>query len=139
MPARDIAHQVVKQALITDGWTITDDPLFLQYETVEVFIDLGAEKLIAAEKSGTYIAVEIKSFVSPSVLSEFHTALGQFLNYQYILQQKDPTRILYLAVPLDVYNSFFRLPFTQAVITQYHLNIIVYHPERQEVQQWINS
>ncbi len=139
MPPRDIAHQTVKQALIKDGWIITDDPLFLQYETVEVFIDLGAEKLIAAEKAGTYIAVEVKSFVSPSVLSEFHTALGQFLNYQYILQQKDPARILYLAVPLDVYHSFFRLSFTQAIITRYQLNIIVYHPELQEVQQWINS
>lgn len=106
---------------------------------MEVFIDLGAEKLIAAEKAGTYIAVEVKSFVSPSVLSEFHTALGQFLNYQYILQQKDPARILYLAVPLDVYHSFFRLSFTQAIITRYQLNIIVYHPELQEVQQWINS
>jgi hypothetical protein len=74
-----------------------------------------------------------------SVLSAFHTALGQFLNYQYILNQKDPERVLYLAVPLDVYNSFFRLPFAQAIITQYKLNIIVYHPERQEVQQWISS
>jgi hypothetical protein len=85
MPARDIAHQSVKQALIRDGWTITDDPLFIQYETVEVFIDLGAEKLIAAEKDGLYIAVEIKSFITPSIISEFHTALGQFLNYHYLL------------------------------------------------------
>lgn len=134
-----MAHQTVKQALIKDGWIITDDPLFLQYETVEVFIDLGAEKLIAAEKAGTYIAVEVKSFVIPSVVSEFHTAPGQFLNYQYILQQKDPSRILYLAVPLDVYHSFFRLSFTQAIITRYQLNILVYHPELQQVQQWINS
>jgi hypothetical protein len=27
MPARDFYHDVVKAALITDGWTITDDPL----------------------------------------------------------------------------------------------------------------
>jgi hypothetical protein len=46
-----------------------------------VYIDLGAEKLIAAEKDGSYIAVEVKSFLQSSVLSDFHTALGQFLNY----------------------------------------------------------
>jgi hypothetical protein len=29
MPAKDIYHETVKNALIKDGWTITDDPLKL--------------------------------------------------------------------------------------------------------------
>ncbi len=29
MPAKDIYHNQVKNALIKDGWTITDDPLIL--------------------------------------------------------------------------------------------------------------
>ena len=48
MPARDIFHQNVRNALTKDGWTITDDPLTLQFGTTDVFVDLGAEKLIAA-------------------------------------------------------------------------------------------
>ncbi|CCQ59468.1 hypothetical protein CWATWH0005_1292 [Crocosphaera watsonii WH 0005] len=29
MPAKDIYHDAVKNALIKDGWKITDDPLIL--------------------------------------------------------------------------------------------------------------
>lgn len=81
MPAKDIFHNAVKLALEKDGWLITDDPIYLDYGGVELYIDLGAEKLIAAEKEGQKIAVEVKSFISGSAISEFHKALGQFINY----------------------------------------------------------
>jgi hypothetical protein len=57
---------------------------------------LGAEKVIVAEKAGRKIAVEIKSFIGSSTLSEFHLALGQFLNYRYALEDIEPDRVLYL-------------------------------------------
>lgn len=88
MAARDVFHQAVKQALIADGWTITDDPLIVRFGNIDLYIDLGAEKLIAAEKAGMQIAVEVKSFLGAWVVSEFHTALGQFLNYRFALQEK---------------------------------------------------
>ncbi|WP_083305177.1 element excision factor XisH family protein [Moorena producens] len=53
--AKDLFHDVVKNALIKDGWQITDDPFFLKVGGVEFFIDLGAEKLIAAERNGQRI------------------------------------------------------------------------------------
>ncbi|NJL65136.1 MAG: fatty-acid oxidation protein subunit alpha, partial [Methylacidiphilales bacterium] len=34
----------VVQALINDGWEITDDPLVLSYGGRELYVDLGAEK-----------------------------------------------------------------------------------------------
>ncbi|NJM71747.1 MAG: hypothetical protein HC862_16955 [Scytonema sp. RU_4_4] len=37
------------------------------------------------------------------------TALGQFLKYQLALEEEQPERLLYLAVPLDTYRSFFNL------------------------------
>jgi hypothetical protein len=39
------------------------------------------------------------------VISEFHLALGQFLNYRLALQIKEPDRIIYLAVPLDTFKG----------------------------------
>jgi hypothetical protein len=48
-----------------------------------MFIDLGAERLIAAEQAGRKIAVEVKSFLAPSRISEFYVALGQFLTYRW--------------------------------------------------------
>ncbi len=66
MPARDMHHNTVKNALVKDGWTITHDPLTLKWGAKDMFVDLGAERLLAAEKAERKIAVEIKSFVGPS-------------------------------------------------------------------------
>ena len=82
MPAHDHFHDAVRHALEKDGWIITHDPLHLRFGMVEYFIDLGAERLLAAEKDGDRIAVEIKSFLGKSALSEFHSALGQYIEYR---------------------------------------------------------
>ncbi|NEO57720.1 MAG: hypothetical protein F6K54_34445 [Okeania sp. SIO3B5] len=88
MSARDFFHQEVKNALIKDGWSITHDPLSIRFGGVDISIDLGAEQLIGAEKDNQNIAVEIKSFLpKSSAISEFHTALGKFINYRAALIQ----------------------------------------------------
>jgi hypothetical protein len=51
-------------------------------------------------------------------LFHFHNALGQFLSYRLALQMTDSNRILYLAVPIDVFSTFFQERFTQAAIVQ---------------------
>jgi len=79
MPAKDIYHDTVRNALLKDGWTITDDPLRLVYGRQDVFVDLGAEKLIAAEKGSRKIAVEIKSFSGRSEVADLEKALGQYI------------------------------------------------------------
>ena len=86
--AKDLYHNLVKEALITDGWTITDDPYRLDW-TPKWEIDLGAEKLIGAEKENRQIAVEIKTFLKPSFPNEFHTVLGQYLSYLHALKETD--------------------------------------------------
>ena len=82
MSAKDIFHDAVKHGLEEEQWHISNDPLELEWEEVKVKIDLAAERMIAAERDEEKIAVEIKSFISPSPISDFHTALGQFLNYR---------------------------------------------------------
>ena len=52
MSAKDIFHETVKQALVKDGWAITSDPLTIRIDRVKLEIDLGAEKVFAAEKDG---------------------------------------------------------------------------------------
>jgi predicted RecB family endonuclease len=79
--ARDLFHYQVKNALIKEGWNITDDPYRMEVDKVLYEIDLGAEPMIAAEKNGEKIAVEIKSFAGASTISEFHKAVGQFVDY----------------------------------------------------------
>jgi XisH protein len=99
MPTRDLYHDTVKRALIKDGWTITHDPFKLPVGIRDSFVDLGAEKLVAAEKGARKIAVEIKSFLSPSLLQDLETALGQFTLYRAFLSRVESDRTLYLALP----------------------------------------
>jgi hypothetical protein len=138
MPARDAFHRAVKQGLIAQGWTITKDPLIIQFGGADMYVDLAAEKIIAAEREGQRIAVEIKSFMGASVLNEFHAALGQFLNYRLALEATDPERELYLAVPDDIYANFFMLPFAQMVMKRHALRLIVYEADREVIVEWIN-
>ncbi|WP_434687653.1 element excision factor XisH family protein [Pseudanabaena minima] len=139
MSAKDIYHDVVKTALQKDGWQITDDPLILTFiPKRQLKIDLGAERLIGAKKENQYIAVEIKTFLAPSSLSEFHAALGQFLNYRLALRLKQPDRQLFLAIPKEVHQSFFAEEFTLLSISEYNLKIMVFDVQREEILQWIN-
>jgi hypothetical protein len=50
MPAKDRYHEAVRAALIKYGWTVTDDPLTLRYHRRDIHIDIGAERLLAAER-----------------------------------------------------------------------------------------
>jgi hypothetical protein len=136
MSARDIFHDAVKIALEKDNWIITHDPLALEFGLGSLYVDLGAERIIAAERSNEKIAVEIKSFLSGSAVSEFHTALGQYLNYRLLMQEQYPKYKLYLAIPSSTYDSFFQLPFVQTTIEQYQLKLAVYLPEKQEIVKW---
>lgn len=138
MAARDLFHTAVKHGLEKDQWRISSDPLELDWEEVKVKIDLAAERLIAAERGEEKIAVEIKSFVSPSPVSDFHTALGQFLNYRIMLEVKEPERELYLAIPIDTYETFFQSRFAQTAVERYQLKLIVYNPISEEIVRWIS-
>ncbi|MDZ8223991.1 XisH family protein [Nostoc sp. ChiVER01] len=135
MSAKDAFHTIVKTALQKEGWLITHDPYTLQAGTLELYIDLGAEKVIAAEKQGQKIAVEIKSFLSPSKITELYAALGQFIIYRIALQKQEANRTLYLAVPSTVYNDFFILPFIQSVIKTNQC-LLIYNIEQEAIDQW---
>ena len=138
MPARDRFHNAVKTGLEKQGWKITHDPLTVSFELGDMYIDLGADKILAAERENQKIAVEIKSFFNTSSISEFHTALGQFINYRLALSEQEADRTLYLAVPIDTYTSFFTIRLVQNIIKTYQLKLITYQPETEDIIEWIN-
>jgi hypothetical protein len=136
MAAKDLFHDAVKQALLKDLWKITADPLMIKIDGVKLEIDLAAEKVFAAEKAGRKIAVEIKSFLNPSTILDFHAALGQFLNYRLALQISEPSRALYLAVPFDTFESFFQERFIQEAVRVYQVKLLVYNPLQEVIVKW---
>lgn len=138
MSAKDKFHALVRIALEKEGWVITHDPYHIDLGFVDFYIDLDSELLLAATKDEEKIAVVIKTFLAASTISEFHTAIGQFINYRIALEDNDPERWLYLAVPLDVYKRFFRYPFIQTVIVRNKIPLLVYDTEKQEIAEWIS-
>ncbi|NEP09176.1 MAG: fatty-acid synthase [Symploca sp. SIO2C1] len=136
--AKDIYHNRVRTALEKDGWTITDELFRLTIGSRSVYIDLGAEKLIAAEKAGRKIAIEIKSFLSPSPVNDLESALGQYILYRDALKRSQSERILYLAISNEVYLDFFQEEIAQMVVESQQLKLIIFDSNKAEVVKWID-
>ena len=137
MPAKDIYHETVKNALIKDGWTITADPLRLVYGRQDVFVDLGAEKLFAAEKEGRKIAVEIKSFRGRSEVTDLENALGQYILYEDVLMENEPERELFLAVIQNTFEVVFADSFGKLLLDKKRLKLLVIESRKEEIVKWI--
>ena len=137
MPAKDFYHDPVKNALVKDGWTTTNDPLRLKWGVRELFVDLGLTKLIAAQKAEQKIAVEIKGFTNPSMIADLEQALGQYLIYRAVLEEVQPDCLLYLAVRKTTYQAIFSEPIGQLVINKYRVNLLIFESQKEEIVQWI--
>jgi hypothetical protein len=138
MPAKNIYHDAVVNALTADGWTITHDPLTLSYGGRDLFVDLGAERqAIAAEKAGQRIAVEVQSFLSRSPVRDLQEAVGQYEVYRTVLAETEPDRTLYLAVPRPVYDALLAEVFGRLIIDRLRLRVLIFDDEQQKVVQWI--
>jgi len=134
--ARDLIHEIVREALIKDGWTITHDPYRIEHYDPAWEIDMAAEKLIAAKRGMDKIAVEAKSFLELSFGNEFHKILGQYLNYLSALKRVEPDRKLYVAVPTDVYAKDFQRRGILNSVNDYNVKIFIFDKIKKEIVSW---
>lgn len=137
MLARDKYHDAVRSALESDGWKITHDPYYLEFEGVTYNIDLGAEQVLGAEKEGQTIAVEIKSFLGDAWTTNVYLALGQFFSYRVGLKKEDVDRILYLAMPVTAWDRVCKIPIVQETFQEMRLKLIIYNPIDETIVKWI--
>ena len=137
MPARDLYHNALKNALIKDGWTITHDPLRLKWGVKDMYVDLGAEQVVTAEKAGQKIAVEIKGFVGASELDDIENAMGQYFVYRSVLVRTEPDRTLYLAIHKEVFLDIFEEPLGRLLLEDYRVPLIVFDLQEEVILKWI--
>ncbi len=138
MAAKDFYHEHVRTALTKDGWTITDDPLKIEWLGANLQIDLGAERLITAERGKEKIAVEVKSFIGPSKIEDLKDALGQFMIYRASLKKAGSERVLFLAIRDDVYRRIFERPDGESLLVEEEIRLLVFNANRKEIVKWIN-
>ncbi|MBE9116403.1 XisH family protein [Lusitaniella coriacea LEGE 07157] len=137
MSRRDDLHFSLRRTLEKDGWIVTDDPLILVLKQTLLKADLGAEKFFTAEKAERKIAVEVKDFDSPSVISELEKTMGQLQLYQWALEEQQPERQLFLAVSQAIFMKHFQKPIFQLAVKRNTINLLVYEPKREVILQWI--
>jgi len=137
MPAKDIYRDNVKNSLIKEGWTITHDPLRLKWGVKDMYVDLGAEQLLGAEKTGRQIAVEIKSFVGASEMDDLEKAIGQYVIYRSVMVRTEPDRTLYLAVHNETFLDIFEEPLGRLLLEDYQVQLIVYEIQTEVILKWI--
>lgn len=138
MPARDLYHRAVKNALIKEGWIITHDPYTFPYGTRKLFVDLGAEWPLAAEKQGQKIAVEVKTFGGPSEVYDLELAVGQYFLYREMIAHNEPDRKLYLAISKAAYSGIFREPIGQLAVEKVGVSLVTFDPAKEIILQWID-
>ena len=136
MAARDKYHNSVRKALEKEGWTITHDPYRIEPGDQVIKIDLAAEKLLAAEKGKEKIAVEIKSFLNISGITDFYEAVGQFSYYSVAIEKVEPERELFLSIPLRAYKTTFKKPLVMETAEKLGVKIIVINNNDEKIVEW---
>lgn len=146
MPQRDRIHNVIKQALIKDGWEITDDPYVISYGERFLFIDLAAKlddlngitgNFIGARRGDSRIAIEIKEFRGNSAIADLEQAIGQYVLYRLLLEQIDPDRKLYVAITDTTFDGIFSESIGELVIRELPLRLLIVDVKAIEVKRWI--
>jgi hypothetical protein len=135
--ARDLFHEDVKEALIKEGWTVTDDPLSFKIGKMQIQIDLGAERLVAAERGAERIAVEIKTFSNLSFITALYEAVGKYIIYRNVLRRIQPDRTLFLALPESIFDRFFEESIIQETVQEEEINLILYNQTDKLITKWI--
>ena len=135
--ARDFFHQVVKEALEAEGWTITADPFIIKTIGLRLEIDLAAEQIFAAEKGKEEIVVEVKSFLSKSKLADFYEAKGKYDTYRYGLEEAPINKKIYLAIEETIFNTFFQKPLIKTIVEKDHIDLIIFNNLTKKIVKWI--
>lgn len=79
----------------------------------------------------------MKSFTGPSDINEFHRAMGQFNDYYVVLEEVEPERLLFLAIPEEIWIGFFQERAIQRAVERIGAKIIVYSPIEMTIKLWI--
>jgi hypothetical protein len=132
-----VYHDCVRRALVKDGWTITHDPLVVPFRRTDLYVDLGAESSLGAERDGRKIAVEIKSFRGTSEILDLEQALGQYRLYRFVLARREPERVCFLAVSRDVYDELFTDTEMSDLISAEEVCLVIFDPTNETIWKWI--
>jgi len=137
IPAKDIYHDAVRFALIKDDWNILAENYSLEYGGDHLYVDIAAEKSIAAEKNGQKILVEVKSFLGRSFFNDLENAVGQYIIYRDILEETVSDFNLYLAISRGIYQSNFQRQLARMIVNRNQVKLLIFDAENEVIEKWL--
>ena len=90
-----------------------------------------------AERAGRKIAVEVKSFVSVSPVTDLERALGQYLFYRVLLHSQRGNVPLYLALRTTAYKRVFNSLDGQRLLSELKLSLLLFDETTERITEWI--
>ncbi len=96
--------------------------------------------MLAAERGGERIAVEIKSFIKPSLVQDLKEALKQYILCEGALLESPENigRTPFLAIRTATYEAIFDEATGKMQLRHAKLKMIVYDSEKEEIVEWKN-
>jgi XisH protein len=138
MPAKNVFHDIVVEALAADGWTVIADPLRLTFGDHDMYVDLGLlGSALVAERAGREIAVEVQSFIGESVMNDLHRAVGQYVIYRAVLGEVRQGVPIYMAVHDEVFGEVFTDDLGKLLLSRLVQQVVVFDVATRRVVQWI--
>ncbi|GAX42705.1 fdxN element excision controlling factor XisH [Tolypothrix sp. NIES-4075] len=64
-------------------------------------------------------------------------ALGQYILYYDILSEREPERVLYVAIRNAVYTDLFEEPIGKLLLNKGRVKLIVFDPHTEVILKWI--
>ncbi len=125
-------------ALVKDGWEILTEDYTLEYGGDRLYVDIAAEKSLAAEKQGQRILVEVKSFLGRSFINDLEQAVGQYVVYRDVLVETALDFELYLAITQGTYKSYFQRQLAQMIINRNQVKLLIVDAENEVIVEWID-
>ena len=107
------------------------------YKDATLEADMKADKLIVVTRENRSIIVEVKSFLQRSFIHEFLAACGQYQAYTFLLEEKEQTEAVYMAVSDEVYRREFRSDAVQVLVRRFEIRLLVVDTENEVIAQWI--
>lgn len=136
MPAKDLYHDTVKQALIKDGLRIVSEQVTFIIEGRQIQIDLSVARL--DELYVVPIFIEVKSFLRSSPVEDLAMAVGKYMVYRSALDEAGlEAALLYLAIPQSAYDTIFSERLGVVIREKFQLSLIVVDIEYEEITEWI--
>ena len=128
-------YNTMENALIKDGWTITDHWLRLQ-RGKDLYVDLSGKQFLTAQKENRKIAVMVKISMAPLTSQTSKTPWVNTPCIGMLLKETEPDRTLYLAVHEETFATIFEEALGQLTIRKNDLKLIVFNKTEEVIVKW---